>query len=106
MVEADHHPQEKLVTALPKWILKALEPHSSTVLKAGVIQWSADVLQEGCGGDQPNFSAPSHAHMTMLWGFRGLLRCLIRRNGKNNGTWGRGAEGGGGGCGDPCGVQP
>ena len=38
---------------LPQWLLKALGPRSATALKAGPIPWSAQVLQEGCAGDQP-----------------------------------------------------
>ena len=38
---------------LPQWLLKALSPQSATARKAGPIPWSAQVLQEGCAGDQP-----------------------------------------------------
>ena len=40
---------------LPQWLLS---PHSATARKAGPIPWSAQVLQEGCAGDQPVFSSP------------------------------------------------
>ena len=43
---------------LPQWLLKALGPQSATARKAGPIPWSAQVLQEGCAGDQPVFSSP------------------------------------------------
>ena len=43
---------------LPQWLLKALGPQSATARKAGPIPWSAQVLQEGCAGDQPVFSFP------------------------------------------------
>ena len=38
---------------LPQWLLKALGPQSATARKAGPIPWLAQVLQEGCAGDQP-----------------------------------------------------
>ena len=35
--------------------------------------------------DQPLFSSPTHAHMTLKWVFRRLFGYLIRRNGENKG---------------------
>ena len=64
---------------LPQWLLKAVGPQSATARKAGPILWSAQVLQEGCAGDQPFFSSPPHSHMTVMWIFRRLIRCLIRQ---------------------------
>ena len=83
---------------LPQWLLKAVGPQSATARKAGPIPWSAQVLEQGCAGDQPVFSSPAHSHMTVMWIFRRLLRCLIRRReGEHRGTWGKDASGGGGG---------
>ena len=51
---------------LPQWLLKALGPQSTTAQKAGPIPWSAQVLEQGCAGDQPVFSCPPHSHMTVM----------------------------------------
>ena len=45
-------------TPLPQWLLKALGPQFATARKAGPIPWSAQVLEQGCAGDQPVFSSP------------------------------------------------
>ena len=47
--------------------------------EAGPIPYSARVLEQGCAGDQPVFSSRPHSHMTVIWIFRSLIRCLIRR---------------------------
>ena len=52
-------------------------------------------LQEGCARDQPLFAGALHAHMTLDWVFRRLVRCQIRRHGENKGTWRRDNERGG-----------
>ena len=57
--------------ALPQRPLKALGTQSATARKARPIPWSAQVLQEGCAGDQPLFSSPPHSHMTVMWIFGG-----------------------------------
>ena len=57
--------------------------------------WSAQVLQEGCAGDQPLFAGGMHAHMTLEWVFRRLVRCHICRHGEGKGTWCRDTERGG-----------
>ena len=85
---------------LPQWLLKALGPRSATARKVGAIPCSAQVLEQGCAGDQPVFSSPAHSHMKVMWIFRRLIRCLIRRReGEDRGTWGKDASGGGGGSG-------
>ena len=55
---------------LPPWLLKALGPQSASARKAGPIPWSAQVLEEGCAGDQPVFFSPPHSHMTVMSIFR------------------------------------
>ena len=76
---------------LPQWLLKALSPQP-TARKAGPIPWSAQVLEQGCAGDQP-VPPPPHSHMTVMWIFRRLVRCLIRRkDGVHRGTWGKDAS--------------
>ena len=81
---------------LPQWLLKALGPQSATARKAGPIPWSTRVLQEWCAGNQPVFSSPPHSHMTVMWIFRRLVRCLIRRKeGEHRGPWGKDASRGG-----------
>ena len=78
---------------LPQWLPKAPGPQSATPRKAGPIPWSTHVLQEGCAGINPFFPPPPHSHMTVMWIFRRLIRCLIRRNeGKHGGTWGKDAS--------------
>ena len=75
---------------LPQWLLKALGPQPATARKAGAIALSAQVLEQGCAGDQPVFSPPAHSHMTIMWIFRRLIRCLIRwKDGEHRGTWGK-----------------
>ena len=92
---------------LPEWLLKTLVPQSATAQKAGPIPWSAQVLQEGCAGDQPVSSSPPHSHMTVMWIFRRLIGCLIRRKeGEHRGTWGKDASRGGAGSGNPSLVPP
>ena len=81
---------------LPQWLLKALGPQSATARKAGPIPWSAQVLEQGCAGEQPVFSSPPHSHMTIMWIFKRLVRCFIRRKeGEHRGTWGKDASRGG-----------
>ena len=93
VVDPPNHPP----TPLPQWLLKALDPRSATARKAGPFPWSAQVLEQWCAGDQPVFSSPSHSHMTIMWIFRRLIRCLIRRKeGEHRGTWGKDASKGGG----------
>ena len=55
-----------------------------------------------CGG------STAHGHMTIMWIFRGLIRCLIRRKeGEHRRTWGKDASTGGGvGSGNPSLVPP
>ena len=92
---------------LPQWLLKALGPLSATARKAGPIPWSAQVLQEGCAGDQPVSPRPPNSHMTVMWIFRRLIRCLIRRNKGNTEAPGvRMPPGGGSGSGNPSLVPP
>ena len=63
--------------------------------------------REGCAGDQPVFPSPAHSHMTVMWIFRRLIRCLNRRKeGEHRGTWGEDASRGGGGSRNPCLVPP
>ena len=64
---------------LPQWLLKAVGPQFGAARKAGAIPWLAQVLELGCAGDQPVFPSPAHSHMTVMWIFRRLIRCLIRR---------------------------
>ena len=62
-------------------------PTTATARKAGAIGWSAYVLGPGCAGDQPVFSSLAHSHMTIMWIFRRLIWCLIRRKeGEHRGT--------------------
>ena len=76
----------------PQWLLKALDPIPQPP--------GRQVLGQGCAGDQPFFSSPAHSHMTIMWIFRTLIRCLIRRKeGEHTGTWGKDASRGGGGSG-------
>ena len=52
---------------------------------------------------------PAHSHMTVMWIFRRLIRCLTRRKeGEHRGTWGKDASrgGGGSGSGNPSLVPP
>ena len=44
--------------SLPWWPLKAPGPQPATPRKAGAIPGSAQVLEQGCAGDQPIFSSP------------------------------------------------
>ena len=83
------------VLPLPRWLQKALGFGSSNLGKAGAIPWSAQALEEGCGGDTPLFSALSKAHLTLKWVLRRLLRTLIRKNGDGKGGWNRDAGRGG-----------
>ena len=105
VVDTPNHPPP-----LPQWLLKALGPQSATARKAGLIHWSAQVLEQGCAGDQPVFFSPPpppHSHMTVMWIFRRLIRCLIRRKeGEHRGTWGKDASKGGSGSGNPSLVPP
>ena len=81
---------------IPQWLLKALCPQTATARKAGAICWSAQVLEPGCAGDQLIFSSPAHSHMTIMWIFWRLIRCLIRRKeGENRGNRGKDASRGG-----------
>ena len=64
---------------LPQWLLNAPGPQSATARKVGAIPWSAQVLEQGSAGDQPVFASTAHSHMTIMWIFRRLIRCLIRR---------------------------
>ena len=92
---------------LPQWLPKALGPQSATARKAGPIPLSAQVLQEGCAGDQPVFSSSPHSHMTVVWIFRRSIRCLIRRKkGEHRGTGGKDASRGGSRSGNPSLVPP
>ena len=76
--------------------LASQSPQSATARKAGVIPWSAQVLEQGCAGDQPVFCSPAHSHMRVMWIFRRLFWCLIRqREEEHRGTWGKDASGGG-----------
>ena len=91
LLTAPNHPPP-----LPQWLLKALGPQSATARKAGPIPWSAQVLEQGCAGDQLVFSSPPHSHMTVMWIFRRLIRCLIRRKeGEHKGPWCKDASRGG-----------
>ena len=82
---------------LPQCLLKALGPQSPTTRKAGAIPWLAQVLEQGCAGDQPVFYSPAHSNLTVMWIFRMLIRCLIRRKeGEHRGAWGKDASRGGG----------
>ena len=87
------NPPSKLT--LPKWLLKALGPTSAAARKATLVPWPEQALQEGCARDRPLFAGGSHAHMTLDWVFRRLVRCQSRRHGKNKGTWRRDGERGG-----------
>ena len=57
--------------------------------------WSAPALQEGSARDPPLFAGALHAHRTLKWVFRRLVRCQTRRHGENKGTWRRESERGG-----------
>ena len=93
VVDPPQHPPP-----LPQWLLKALGPQSAAPRKACAIPWSARVLERGCAGDQPVFSSPAYSHMTLVWIFRRLIRCLIRgKEGEHRGTPGMDASMGGGG---------
>ena len=49
-----------------------------------------------CGGSTCFFLPPPHSHMTVMWIFRRLIRCLVRRKeGEHRGTWGKDASEGG-----------
>ena len=57
---------------------------------------SGEVVAEGGGGvggegggrgGTPLFAGASHAHMTLEWAFRRLVRCQICRHGEDKGTW-------------------
>ena len=51
----------------------------------------------GARGTNQFFPPPRHSHMTVLWIFRRLVRCLIhRKKGEHRGTWGKDASRGGG----------
>ena len=87
------NPPQKIT--LPQWLLKALGPGSAAARKAEVIPWSAQAPQEGCALDQPLFAGSTHAHMTLEWVLRRLVRCQICRHGERKGTWRRDTERGG-----------
>ena len=89
-IDPPNHPPH-----LPQWLLKALGPQSAPARKAGPIPWSPQVLEQECAGNQP-VPPPPHSHMTVMWIFRRLVRCLIRRKkGVHRGTWGKDASKGG-----------
>ena len=67
----------------------------SNLGKAGAIPWSAQALEEWCGGDTPLFSAPSKARLTLKLALRQLLRTLIRKNADGKGGWNMDAGRGG-----------
>ena len=53
--------------------------------------------RRGARGINPFFPPPNHSHMTVMWIFRPMIRCFIRRNeGQHGGTWGKDASRGGG----------
>ena len=79
-------PQPPPKLTLPQWFLKALGSTFVAAHKAALVPWSAQALQEGCARDQPLFSGAWHAHMTLEWVFRRLVRCQIHRHNENKGT--------------------
>ena len=54
-VEVDEPP---ITPPLPQWLLKALGPQSTTARKAGPIPLLAEVLEQGCTGDETSFFLP------------------------------------------------
>ena len=94
MVEANPPPPPQKLT-LPQSLLKPLGRTSVAARKATMVPCSAQALQEGCARDQPLFSGATHAHTTLEWVFRRLVRCQIRRHGEKKGTWRRDGKQGG-----------
>ena len=86
---------------------QALGPQSASAPKAGAIPWLAQVLEQGCAGDQPVFSYPAHSHMIAMCILRRSIRCLIRwKKEEHRGTWHNHASGGGGGMESPPSWPP
>ena len=75
------------ILPLPKWLQKALGKDSAVCCKAAAAPWSAQVLAQGCGLDQPIFYDPSKGHYILRLVICRLLRCLIRKNGERKGEW-------------------
>ena len=61
----------RMTPPLPQWLLEALGPQSATARKAGPIPSSAQVLQEGCAGDQPVSPPPPPIATGQSCGFFG-----------------------------------
>ena len=90
------HPNP-LLYPFPEWLQKALGKDSALYRKAAAAPWSAQVLEQGFGPDEPIFSDPSKGQCTLRWFMRRLFRCLIRTNGEGKGEWRRDAAKGGAG---------
>ena len=73
------------VVPLLEWLQKALGKDSAVCRKAAAAPWSAQVLEKGCGPDQPIFSDPSKGHYTLWWVKCRLFQSLIRKNGEGKG---------------------
>ena len=63
-------PPQPPVLPLPEWLEKALGNDSAVCRKAAAAPWCAQVLEQGCGPDQPLFSDPSKSHYTLRWVMR------------------------------------
>ena len=48
-------PPQPPVLPLHKWLQSALEKESAVCRKAAAVPWSAQVLDQGCGPNQPIF---------------------------------------------------
>ena len=95
-VQVQPPPPQPPVLPLPEWLQKAFGKDPAVCRKAAAAPWSAQVLEQGCGPDQPIFSDPSKGHYTLRWVMRRLFRCLIRKHGEGKGEWRRDAAKGGG----------
>ena len=88
-VEVQPPPPQPPVLPLPEWLQKALGKDSSVFRKAAAHPRSAQLLEQGCGPDQPIFSDHNKGHYTLRSIMRRLFRCLIRKNGEGKGEWRR-----------------
>ena len=88
-------PPRPLVLPLPEWLQKALRKDSAVYRKAAAVLWLAQVLDQGCGPDQPIIFDPSKGHYTLRWVMYRLFWCRIRKNGEGKGEWRRDAAKGG-----------
>ena len=71
----------------PSGFSKPWAPNLPPPERRGLSPGQPRCCRRGARGINPFFPPPPHSHMTVMWIFRRLIRCLIRRNeGKHGGT--------------------